>query len=117
MKTMHHDNYWSAHPRENREPFEVIGRNSPDHNKYHDNIFDLFPDQTVDFVNRVDVPVMAFKVLAAGSIKPEDGFRWAFENGADFICAGMFDFQIVRDVNIAIEILNNLENRSRQWHA
>jgi uncharacterized membrane protein YphA (DoxX/SURF4 family) len=117
MKTMHHDNYWSAHPRENREPFEVIGRNSPDHNKYHDNIFDLFPDQTVDFVNRVDVPVMAFKVLAAGSIKPEDGFRWAFENGADFICAGMFDFQIVRDVNIAIDILNNLENRSRQWHA
>jgi uncharacterized membrane protein YphA (DoxX/SURF4 family) len=23
MKTMHHDNYWSAHPKENRVPFEV----------------------------------------------------------------------------------------------
>ena len=26
MKTMHHDNYWSAHPRENRVPFEVDGK-------------------------------------------------------------------------------------------
>jgi hypothetical protein len=52
--------------------------------------------------------MMGFKVLAAGAIDPKDGFRWAFKNGADFICVGMFDFQIVDDVNTSIDILNEL---------
>lgn len=117
MKTMHHDKYWSAHPLENRVPFEVDGKNYLDHNKFHNNIFCLFPDRTVEFVNRAKVPVMGFKVLAAGSITPEDGFNWAFKNGADFICVGMFDFQVVHDVNIAIDTLNNLSNRKRMWYA
>jgi len=115
MKTMHHDKYWSAHPIENRVSFEVDGKNYLDHNRFHNNIFCLFPDRTVDFVERARVPVMGFKVLAAGAIEPEDGFRWAFEKGADFICVGMFDFQIVNDVNIAIDTLNRLENRKREW--
>lgn len=115
MKTMHHDNYWSAHPRENRVPFEVDGDRSLDHNKFHDNIFCLYPDRTTAFVNRASVPVMGFKVLAAGSIYPADGFNWAFENGADFICVGMFDFQIVDDVNTTIDVLNNLKGRQRAW--
>ncbi len=117
MQTMHHDNYWSAHPRENRVPFEVDGERHLDHNRFHDNIFCLFPDKTVEFVNRTTIPVMGFKVLAAGSITPEDGFRWAFENGADFICVGMFDFQIVKDVNITIDTLEQLQNRQRAWFA
>ena len=109
MKTMHHDKYWSAHPLENRVPFEVDSKKHLDHNRFHDNIFCLFPDRTVEFANRAKVPVMGFKVLAAGALKPEDGFRWAFENGADFICVGMFDFQVVEDVNITIDILNTLD--------
>lgn len=116
MKTMHHDNYWSAHPLENRKPFEVDGKKSSDHNHFHDNLFCLFPERTVEFVNRAKVPVMGFKVLAAGAIPPEDGFNWAFKNGADFICVGMFDFQVVNDVNITIDTLNNLQGRTRQWH-
>jgi len=79
MKTMHHDNYWSAHPRENRKAFEVDGKRYNDHNMFHDNCFCPFPDRTVEFVNRVQVPVMGFKVLAAGAIHPSDGFKWAFE--------------------------------------
>ncbi|HCC85561.1 MAG TPA: hypothetical protein DEQ06_03000 [Porphyromonadaceae bacterium] len=59
---------------------------------------------------------MGFKVLAAGAISPEDGFKWAFQNGADFICVGMFDFQIVNDVNITIDTLNNLQGRKREWY-
>ena len=117
MKTMHHDNYWSAHPRENRKPFEVDSEFSNDHNMYHDNCFDSFPDRTIEFVNRTKVPVMGFKVLAAGAIHPEDGFKWAFENGADFICVGMFDFQVVADVNICIDTLHHLQNRKREWYA
>ena len=115
MKTMHHDQYWSAHPRENRFPFEVDGKRHLDHNRFHDNCFCPFPDRTVEFVNRVKVPVMGFKVLAAGAITPEDGFNWAFKNGADFICVGMFDFQIVNDVNITIDVLNKLQGRTREW--
>ena len=116
MKTMHHDQYWSAHPRGYRFPFEVDGKVYPDHNRFHDNMFCLFPERTVEFVNRVKVPVMGYKVLAAGAIEPQDGFKWSFENGADFICVGMFDFQIVDDVNICNETLSNLSNRSRVWH-
>ncbi|MBN2814597.1 MAG: DoxX family protein [Bacteroidales bacterium] len=116
MQTMHHDHYWSAHPRENRVAFEVDGEKSPDHNRFHDNLFCLFPDRTVEFVNRSTVPVMGFKVLAAGAIEPKDGFQWAFDNGADFICVGMFDFQVVSDVNTTLDVLSNL-NRKRQWYS
>ncbi len=117
MKTMHHDRYWSAHPRENRFPFEVDGKKHLDHNRFHDNLFCLYPDRTIEFVERATVPVMGFKVLAAGAIEPKDGFNWAFQNGADFICVGMFDFQVVNDVNITLDVLNNLKNRKRQWYA
>ncbi len=117
MKTMHHDNYWSAHPRANRQPFEVDGQKYLEHDRFHDNCFCPFPDRTIEFVNRVKVPVMGFKVLAAGAIAPQDGFRWAFENGADFICVGMFDFQVVNDVNVCIDTLQSLKNRKREWYA
>lgn len=116
MKTMHHDNYWSAHPRENRVPFEVDGKKYADHNRFHDNLFCLFPDKTVEFVQRARVPVMGFKVLAAGAIQPEDGFEWAFRNGADFICVGMFDFQVVQNANITNDVLDKLEGRTRKWY-
>ena len=119
FKTMHHDHYWSAHPRENRRMFEMSApdRLKSDHNLWHDNLFDTFPDMTLDFIKNTTVPVVGFKVLAGGAISPEDGFKYAFENGADFICAGMFDFQIVKDVNICIDTLNNLKNRTRPWYA
>lgn len=116
MKTMHHDKYWSAHPREFRHPFEVDGEEYLDHNRFHNNMFCLFPERTVEFVRKAKVPVMGYKVLAAGAIEPKDGFRWAFENGADFICVGMFDFQIVKDVNICLDILSDLTVREREWH-
>jgi hypothetical protein len=117
VKTMHHDNYWSAHPREFREEFSTSAGFSPDHNQYHDNMWDLFPEQTVDVLSKVTVPLIGFKVLAAGAIKPADGFRYAFENGADFICVGMFDYQIIEDVNLVNEILNGSLNRTRPWYS
>jgi uncharacterized membrane protein YphA (DoxX/SURF4 family) len=115
MKTMHHDQYWSAHPRENRFPFEVDGKEYLDHNRFHNNMFCLFPERTIDFVSKATVPVMGFKVLAAGAIEPKDGFKWAYDNGADFICVGMFDFQVVSNVNIAIDCLKT-SNRTRVWY-
>ncbi len=77
----------------------------------------MFPEQTVEVFSTLDVPLIGFKVLAAGAIKPEDGFRYAFENGADFICVGMFDFQVVENVNTTIDVLASKLNRTRKWHA
>ncbi len=115
VKTLHHDQYWSAHPREHREEWTIDGKRSLDHNKFHDNMFDLFPEQTIEFMKQVNKPFVAFKVLAGGAIHPKDGFKFAFENGADFIVVGMFDFQIVEDVNIAIDVLKQSTKRERNW--
>jgi hypothetical protein len=117
VKTLHHDKYWSAHPEENREEYSVIRPYSSDHNKYHDNMWDLYPSRTIEFMKEVKKPWIAFKVLAAGAIPPKDGFSYAFQNGADFIAVGMFDFQIIEDINIANQILGSLGKRERTWYS
>ncbi len=117
FKTVHHDNYWSAHPREFRHEFEVDTKRSLNHNEFHDNIFDIFPEQTVDAFKDIKVPLFGFKVLAGGAIKPEDGFRYAFESGSDFICVGMFDFQVVENVNLVNKILSGDLKRERPWYS
>jgi hypothetical protein len=63
-------------------------------------------------------PWIAFKTLAAGAIRPKEGFRYAFENGADFACVGMFDYQVVEDANILTGILDDPKfARKRAWIA
>ena len=101
MKTMHHHGYWSArHPEE------------------HDNMYCHTPAETAAWMRERPEPWIAFKVMAAGAIHPKEAFRYAYENGADFVCAGMYDFQLVEDVNIALEALGTgLPQRQRQWMA
>ena len=60
---------------------------------------------------------MGFKVLAAGAIEPKDGFRYAFENGADFAAVGMFDFQVAENAAIMREVVAAACNREREWFA
>jgi hypothetical protein len=116
LKAFHHDKYWSALPEEDRnDPYLTIGPSYVEHNKYHDNTWDLFPKHSVEAIKKVKKPFIAFKILAAGAIRPADGFRYAFENGADFILVGMFDWQIIDNVNIANEVLADLKNREREW--
>ena len=117
IKTLHHDRYWSAHPKENRRFMEMYEKVSPNHAEYHDNLFCDNYEETVAFMRDVKVPWIAFKVLAAGPIPPEEGFRFAFENGADFICVGMFDFQVKQDVELTQKTIAESKNRKRPWVA
>mgnify|MGYP001123020962 CR=1 FL=1 len=111
MKTLHHGNYWSATPKEQRVEFNVDSGGSHD----HDNIWSITPEQTIEFMRTVRRPWIAFKVLAAGAIHPRDGFKYAFENGADFVCVGMFDFQIRENAIIARDAVAAAQDRRRSW--
>ncbi|MHC4207078.1 MAG: hypothetical protein ACYSTT_20690, partial [Planctomycetota bacterium] len=93
MKTHHSTNYWSK--RQPDQHKDVID------NYNTDNYWDKHPEQTVEFMKTMEKPWIAYKVLAAGAIHPRDGFKHAFENGADFLCVGMFDFQVIEDALIA----------------
>ncbi len=115
MKTMHRDDYWSAQPSENREEYALLGSNQPGHDSFHDNIWCINPRETADYMRQVKKPWIAYKVLAAGAIPPEDAFRYVFSKGADFACVGMFDFQVVEDVNIAKRVLAEDLKRERNW--
>jgi hypothetical protein len=108
VKTLHHGNYWSRR-RSDSEP-EVI-------DNLTDNYWEHEPEKTIAFMQEVEKPWIAFKVLAAGAIQPESGFSYAFQNGADFICVGMFDFQVEHNVSLVPNILGKSKNRERAWMA
>lgn len=117
VKTFHSDRYWSASPPELREEWCWYKGMRSEHGRYHDNIWCLNAEETAAFFRNVTKPWVAFKVMAAGAIHPRMAFPFAFRNGADFICAGMFDFQIAEDVQIALDTLRRLEKRERPWCA
>jgi len=60
---------------------------------------------------------IAYKVLGAGAIHPQEGFQYAYQHGADFICVGMFDFQVDQDVALARSAFAGAQQRERPWCA
>jgi len=119
VKTLHRDDYWSATPGGKRGAFDEISGSKSDHSLHHDNMWCSNATETIEYMAKLPKPWIAFKVLAAGAIHPRDAFQWAFEAGADFICVGMFDFQVVEDTEIAAKALRAVAQakRARPWMA
>ncbi len=111
MKTLHSRDYWSWKPEQEKDKMIID-------NYSIDNYWERTPEETIQYMESLDKPWIAFKTLAAGAVHPKKGFRYAFENGADFICVGMFDYQIVDDANILTGILDSANfKRTREWMA
>jgi len=105
IKTFHHHSYPTGpRPDEVKEPYNEF----PGYWCSH-------PKETADFMRSVTKPWIAFKTMAAGAIPPKNAFRHAFGGGADFVLAGMFDFEIAEDVALANEVLGRSQNRERPW--
>ena len=101
VKTIHPTTYWSAN---------ING------GERHDNIWCTNPDETIAFMKARPEPWIGFKTLAAGAVEPKDGFPFALKAGADFLCVGMYDFQLVDNVNLFNEIFPACQKRDRPWH-
>lgn len=107
VKTLHNDKYWSKRqPDQDKEVIDNYGI---------DNYWCREPVETVRAMASIERPWIAYKVLAAGAIHPKAGFRYAFENGADFALVGMFDFQVAENAAIARTILSESLDRERSW--
>ena len=73
VKTFHMDRYWSATPTEYRKEYDWMQGNAADHNANNDNMWCNNPDETAAFMETVEKPWVAFKVMAAGSDQAADG--------------------------------------------
>jgi hypothetical protein len=73
------------------------------------------PEETAALMKTVNKPWIAFKTMAAGAIQPQTAFRYSFLHGADFVLAGMFDYEIDEDVKLATEALARTKERERAW--
>ncbi len=107
MKTLHTNNYFSS-----KRPYQkddIV-------NNRADNFWCVNAEETVEYMKKVEKPWIAFKVMAAGAIRPSQAFPYAFNSGADFITAGIFDFQIADDVRYARNALAKVE-RARPWRS
>jgi hypothetical protein len=109
VKTLHDTNYWSKRrPDQLKEVIDNYGI---------DNYWCMDPKETIAFMSEVKRPWIAYKVLAAGAIHPRVGFKFAFENGADFVAVGLFDFQVAEDVAVTNTTVKAAQNRDRAWLA
>ncbi len=110
MKTLHDTNYWSQRrPDQSKEIADNSGPN------FGGNFWCGDPKETIAYMANIKRPWLAYKVLAAGAIDPKTGFRHAFQNGADFVAVGMFDFQVAANAAIMSDVLKTTRNRDRMW--
>ena len=106
IKTFHHHKYPTApKPEEIKGPYSEFP-----------GYWCATPDEHIKVMSKVTKPWIAFKIMAAGAIPPKNAFGWAFENGADHILVGMFDFEIAPDVELGNKAIAAAKSRTiRPW--
>lgn len=107
IKTFHHHSYQTG-----PKPDEITGP----YNEFP-GYWCANPPETAEVMRAVKKPWIAYKVMAAGAIPPKNAFRYAFKNGADFVLAGMFDFEIAEDAQLIRDAIASCGDRSRPWVA
>ncbi len=106
VKTFHHLNYPTApRPDELKGPTEEVPHG----------YWCSCPEETAAFMGTLPQPWIAYKVMAAGAIPPRDAFDYSYRHGADFILAGMFDFELAEDAQLTRDVLERLGPRARPW--
>ena len=113
VKTLHRDDYFSATPKHLRKEFIWVTGGEG----WHDNMWCINPEETIEFMKTVKKPWIAFKVLAAGAYLPREGFDYAIKNGADFLAVGMLDFQLKADCQVFRDVVARHQERARPWRA
>ena len=111
MKTVHRIDYPTATLGEDKQK-------STDGLGVQDNRFvDTDRQEVFDCMESRPEPWIAFKILGAGIEHPKTAIPTSFGGGADFVCLGMYDYQVVEDVNIVNGVFENgLPERKRKWH-
>ncbi len=107
IKTFHHHSYPSGpKPEQLKSPYNE-----------NPGYWCKNPQETIAVMKSVKKPWIAFKTMAAGAIPPKDAFQYVVQNGADFVLAGMFDYEIAEDVKIVKDVLASVTTRERPWRA
>jgi hypothetical protein len=111
VKTFHHHNY----PTGPKVPPAQLEHATCEYIGY----WDRDPEETKTFMAGVEKPWIAFKTMAAGTIPPEDALTYTFENGADFVFFGMFDYEIAENAATARKVLAKVDaaGRARPWYS
>jgi hypothetical protein len=105
IKTFHHHNYPTGpKPEQIKGPYQEFP-----------GYWCSNPEETAQVMQKVGKPWIAFKTMAAGAIPPQQAFRYAFQHGADFVLAGMFDYEVADDVKFATEAMGRAKQRERAW--
>lgn len=107
IKTFHPHTYPSA-----PKPDEIKGAYNENPGYWCAN-----PEETIRVMNDVEVPWIAFKIMAAGAIPPKEAFPYAFAGGADHLLVGMFDWEIAEDVQLLKDSYANVKDRKRPWRS
>ena len=116
VKTFHMDRYWSATPKERRKEYDWMrGQCRRPRREQRQHVVQQ---------SRGDGGLHGDGREAVGGVQGDGGrgdpaadgaSPTPIRNGADFIIAGMFDFQVETDVKIAIESLQKVGSRKRPW--
>jgi hypothetical protein len=109
QKTLHANDYFTG-PKPG----------DPDRVGAHDNSWCSDAQAVIDVFATIRKPWIAFKILAAGAIRPRAAFPHAVNGGADFLLVGMFDWQVEENVKFAERVFRVASSpsskRARPWN-